>query len=362
MGKNKSTRIISNEVLKKIIFHIDDQFLLLQRLGKLQEEQMTRAAEHFTDKHIERMYLIGCGTSLNTALIGKRISEYFLKIPTEAMNAFEFMAHTPSAFLTRGTTVVAISQSGETTCTVQAAQRARDGGCYIVAVTSAPSSTLANVAHVTLLTHVIDEKIGPKTKGYTASLVTLYRFFLSLAQERNTISAHEIEELSGQLEKIPYLFKKFLDVKADRIKNLGKQFREIKHIIITATGFDLGVAEEVALKIIEMCKIPAEAQTIEEMMHGRLDMVNQNTGLIMLIPQESGRSKMIEVARAATDTGAFVILIVNGEQVDTQPIRLETVVLPGKFDGLFSPLCNLLLLQYLIYYIALEKTATKGRN
>lgn len=61
---------------------------------------------------IDRVYLIGCGTSYHAGLIAKNLIEGWARIPTEVEVASEFRYRNP--IITPTTLVVAVSQSGET--------------------------------------------------------------------------------------------------------------------------------------------------------------------------------------------------------------------------------------------------------
>ena len=61
-------------------------------------------------KDLQRVVLIGCGTSLNAAQVGRHFTERFAGLPAEVESASEYRYREP--ILDRNTLVVAISQSG----------------------------------------------------------------------------------------------------------------------------------------------------------------------------------------------------------------------------------------------------------
>jgi len=71
---------------------------------------------------VNRAVFVGCGTAYHAAMIGKRYTESFARIPCEAETGGEFRYKQP--VIDGRTAVFAISQSGETADTVEAARLA----------------------------------------------------------------------------------------------------------------------------------------------------------------------------------------------------------------------------------------------
>ena len=75
---------------------------------------------------LDRVILIGCGTSLNAAQVGRHLVERYCGLPAEAESASEFRYRDP--YIGPRTLVVSIGQSGETADTVAAMQMVKDKG------------------------------------------------------------------------------------------------------------------------------------------------------------------------------------------------------------------------------------------
>ncbi len=362
MDRSKWAYKRSKEDIEKILFHVNDQFSLLRKLGKMQKKVTIKAVEHFLFKQIPKIYYIGCGTSLNAALTGAEISERLLTIPAEAMNSFEFMSFVSTSSFVKGSAVIAISHSGESKVTTKGVLKAKERDCYIIALTAYPSSTLANTAHVVFPTGAADEKVGPKTKGHTACLVTLYGLLFDLARRKHDLSDSGAGKLEREMARIPSELKMFIDSNSEKIKDVGRRFREIKHIIVVSTRLNMGVAKETALKIIETCNISAQAEEMEEMLHGPLYMVNRTTGVILFASEEDEINKAVDVANSAAYLGACVAFIGCGVETNFQDVQVPLIMLSLDVDGLFTPLCNTLIVQQLISHIALERIVCGSGN
>src|SRR4029078_693721 len=75
---------------------------------------------------VERVVLIGMGTSLHAAMIGKRYFEEVARVPAETDNGSEFRY--PDPVLSPTTLVVSVSQSGETVDVLEAMAVAKAAG------------------------------------------------------------------------------------------------------------------------------------------------------------------------------------------------------------------------------------------
>lgn len=103
----------------------------------IDELTLTRQELNF----IDRVYLIGCGTSYHAGLIAKNLIEGWARIPTEVEVASEFRYRNP--IITPTTLVVAVSQSGETADTLAAIRDARIKGAKVFGITNVTGSPVA---------------------------------------------------------------------------------------------------------------------------------------------------------------------------------------------------------------------------
>ena len=93
---------------------------------------------------LERVVLIGCGTSLHAAQVGRHYIERLAGIPAEAESASEFRYRDP--LIGPRTLVVSIGQSGETADTVAAMHLAREKGATLLTICNAEESQAARIA------------------------------------------------------------------------------------------------------------------------------------------------------------------------------------------------------------------------
>ncbi|MBL7183754.1 MAG: isomerizing glutamine--fructose-6-phosphate transaminase, partial [Anaerolineae bacterium] len=87
---------------------------------------------------IERMFIVACGTSAYSALVGKFIIETLARIPVEVDYGSEFRYRDP--LINERTVVLAITQSGETVDTLAAMEEARSKGAKLLSIVNVMGS------------------------------------------------------------------------------------------------------------------------------------------------------------------------------------------------------------------------------
>ena len=92
-------------------------------------------------KNINRILIIGCGTSWHAGLVGEYLFEEFSRIPVEVEYASEFRYRNP--ILTENDVVIAISQSGETADTLAAIELAKSKGATVLGICNVVGSSIS---------------------------------------------------------------------------------------------------------------------------------------------------------------------------------------------------------------------------
>ena len=90
------------------------------------------------------MFVVACGTAFHSGLVAKYAIEHWTRLPVEVEIASEFRYRDP--VLGPDTLTLAVSQSGETIDTLEAARHARRQGSQVIAVTNTVGSSLAREA------------------------------------------------------------------------------------------------------------------------------------------------------------------------------------------------------------------------
>ena len=166
----------------------------------------TIAAEtaHHLRGRPSRIYLVGCGDSLDAGIAVRSAWERLLGIPTEPVPALMFSRYLvdtapPDAL------VVALSQSGKVSRVTECAHVAVNRGLEVVAITANSASPLAQESGTSVI--VTDfPKLGviPGTSSYTFNMTLLFELGAALA-EAWMGGGEFVQELRKGIDALPSL-------------------------------------------------------------------------------------------------------------------------------------------------------------
>src|SRR5574341_456959 len=128
-----------------------------------------------------RVYLVGCGDSWYCGLATRLAFEAWAGVPTEAFQALEFSRYY-SRYAPSDSLVVAISNSGRVSRTIEAVVRARARGMKTIAGTSTLDSRIALEAELAIDLGYTERRFAPGTSSYIASLLLEYCVALHIAE------------------------------------------------------------------------------------------------------------------------------------------------------------------------------------
>lgn len=311
-----------------------------------QPDTIIHAGENFADaintvvdflKVSKNTYITGSGTSYNAALVAKYLWQKYGKIKVEPIISSEvsFSAEViePNSIL------IAISQSGESADVLEAVNIAKKSNAKILSILNILTSSLAQESSV-----VVGMNCGPEigvaaTKSFTAQLSIIYKI---------------AEKLSDGLLKMDgdKISKAALQILADhnKIKEIAKEIRDIQDIYILGRAVHYPIATEAALKLKELAYIHAEGIPGGELKHGPLALMDSGVYVIIINPADFTYTDTLTSAREIKARGAKIIGISDKpSDVYDHWVQIPTV------DEPFYPLVEIIPIQLLSYYCALEK-------
>ena len=303
-------------------------------------------------KEVTKISLVACGTSYHAAFIAKYWLESFLKLPIDIDIASEFRYRTPY-FPEKGM-VIFISQSGETIDTLEALRYAKKNNQYCIALVNRTESTMAREAH-NVLPLLAGVEIGvASTKAFTAQLFVLAYLCLWMAVSRKNIEKETLHAYIQDLINLPALMQEMLQDVAD-IKKIAHILSQAKNILYIGRGNTFPLALEGALKLKEISYIHTEGYAAGEMKHGPIALIDQDTPVLVLAPENDYMEKTFSNMQEAYARGAFIFLISNKPYEETSK-NFCHLKMPNT--GFFStPVLYSLPIQLIAYYTAHEKKA-----
>ncbi|CAI8014450.1 Glutamine--fructose-6-phosphate aminotransferase [isomerizing] [Geodia barretti] len=288
---------------------------------------------------LERVVLIGCGTSLHAAQVGRHYIERLAGIPAEAESASEFRYRDP--IIGPRTLVVSIGQSGETADTVAAMHLAREKGATLITICNAEESQAARVADGALYMHAGLEVGVASTKTFVASLTILQLL----------LDAETTRRLVDQMARGPGLIGEVL-AEANLYSSLARRIGHYDNFLFLGRGANAAIASEGALKLKEISYIHAEGYPAGEMKHGPIALIDPEMCTVALAPRDDLRDKTLSNIKEVKARGGLVVAVLTKGD-DEAASEVDFPLFIPQAPDLLMPLVTTVPLQLLSYYIAL---------
>ena len=302
-------------------------------------------------KEIQRVVLVGMGTSNHAAMLGRLFFEQLARIPAEAENASEFRYRNPP--LDPHTLLISIGQSGETVDTLAAMDEARSRGIPQITICNTEGSQATRVADATLFIRAGQEVGVASTKCLTNSVVSLLLLAAYTGKVRGVLPQEQLASLVAELTRLPATLGDLLERDGD-VQNLASEFYTADHFLFLGRGLGYPVALEGALKLKEVSYIHAEGYPAGEMKHGPIALVDKNMPVVAIAPQDEVYDKMVgNVSEVKARDGVVIGIVTEGEET-IRGLADFTIDLP-PMAALLAPIAALIPLQLLAYHVAAQK-------
>lgn len=253
------------------------------------------------------IYLVGSGTSRN-ALVGvEPLLDRLVPAGVRVRGPLAFLAETAGMRKGKGIAIF-LSQTGTTATTVQAVSHAVSLGWRTLTFTADRRSPVGRVSGEIVVIPVGREPVGPKTKGYTASVLALILMARALAGQ----DVHS-REFTGELSRL-------IAYARGVVAELAELREGCDFFMILGQERHYATALEGSLKISEMSGVAAAAFDTEEAFHGRFHGLSSFSAALFV----AGTSAQYDMAAA----GAAVLSDLG---IASRILNL-TASLPGPHD------------------------------
>jgi len=292
--------------------------------------------DEFAKNLEDEIDIVAAGTSQHAGLAFL----YASKIKGRLIISSEFGA------LYRGGSILAISQSGETADTLQAARIAHERGEKVYGLVNVNGSTLTRISDFIIHTHAGPEIGVAATKTFTSQLAVLYA--VDAVMKGNPRPRFDLNHVADFDKKM---------------KPLANELKNVKELFYIGRGPSVVTAKEGALKLKELAYIHAEAYEGGELKHGPLALIETGTPIIAICPNDEHRKKMMgNLEEIKARGGKLFIFGENGDK-ELEELSDRFYGLP-KIQNEYSPISYIIPLQLLAYHTAvlLGKDPDKPRN
>jgi len=296
---------------------------------EMEKSHMKEISEKFQE--FDKIYLVGCGSSLSTCFSSKDAMNIVSNRDLEVFTGYEFYYHKKLQEKNAG--VILTSQSGETADTLAALRRAQNEGMYTVSIINEAESTMMQESDDVVLTRCGRETAILGTKTYMTQLMCLYQTLFTME------NSPEAKKVIKDLEKIPQITQELLKNTEEDNKKLAKQYAEYDIFYCMGSGPNYGLAYKLAMTMfMEGALKHACSLYSGEFRHGLIERVEQNIPVVFLdadYPGDEFTRKSIEFSRKI------------GAKNITYKMQDYT-----NIDPLLAPFVLVVPLEWFIYYLA----------
>ena len=288
-------------------------------------------------KQAKNLYITGSGTSYNAAEIAKHLMSKFAKIKINTLISSE-LPFSPNE-IEPNSTLITISQSGESADVLEAVKIAKESNAKILSVVNLLNSSLSQQSSLAIGLNCGPEIGVAATKSFTSQLAILYRITDQLCNGCINPNWKKVSDAISQILSNNL-----------KIKELAKNLKEITDIYVLGRGIHLPIAREAALKLKELSYIHAEGIPGGELKHGPLALMDSNVYVIIINPDDSSYNDTLNSANEIKARGAKIIGI-SDKKSDVYDYWIKV----PSIDEALYPIIEIVPIQLLAYYSALEK-------
>ncbi len=300
-------------------------------------------------KKAKGIFFVASGSSYNACLLGSYIFSSVSKIHVNVIDAAEFKYY--RHFISPETLVIGVSQSGETADVIESIKVAKNKGAKIGSITNTYGSTLYRLSDIPILMNMGSEISVIATKTYSSQVMILTSLAYILAGKKDMLKDNIIlikDQINSLLNQ----------ENTSIVKEIAHELSREEHLYLIGRGPNYASALEGALKIKEISYIHAEAFSGGALKHGSIALISPQSKIIAIAPEDDTYEEIISNVMEIKARGGKVI----GITTKPNPAFDKTIIVPK--NEIFQGILNIIPLQVLAYYLALERNLNpdKPRN
>jgi glucosamine--fructose-6-phosphate aminotransferase (isomerizing) len=308
------------------------------------EDEFARVAAAIRERKATTIRMVGHGSSDNAASYGVYA---FGLLPrwTALRDSISLIVYYGAELDMSGCTVLALSQSGKTPDVVQYVERVRERGAFTVAITNDPDSELAAAA----------DDVLPLCAGTELAVAATKTYFNALAA-LGLLAAHAAgdgERFSDGLRGVTDLLRQLIPVLEARITTVAVPFAFLGRMFVVGRGAEFSTAREIALKLLETCRVAAEPLTATDLAHGPVAALDSLFPVWAIASDDETLPAVLEAVARAQQTGATVIA--SGTAAEAVVGAEYFLPVPRPASPLLSPLLSVVPGQLFAWALARTK-------
>ena len=327
----------------RFLAEIREQPTALRRLLDLRAE-FERVAGEMVERRATTVRMVGHGSSDNAASFGVYA---FGLLPrwTALRDSISLTVYYGADLDMTGCTALGLSQSGRTPDVVEYLRRAGRHGAFTVALTNDLDSELAEVADAALPLAAGREDAVAATKTYSNELTAL-TLLAGYAAGRG-------QQMADQLHRVSELLDEVTPRIESSVRELAVPFAYAGRMFVVGRGAEFATAREIALKLLETCRVAAEPLTATDLAHGPVAALDPLFPVWAIASDDATLPAVLEAIERAREAGARVVA--SGTAADGVRSADYVLPVPRPPEPLLSPLLSILPGQLFAWALARAK-------
>jgi glucosamine--fructose-6-phosphate aminotransferase (isomerizing) len=296
---------------------------------KEEKSHMIEISERF--RELDRIYLVGCGSSLSTCYSAKDALNMTFDVDIEVFTGYEFYYH--KKIENKNVGLLLTSQSGETADTMAALRKAKEKGLYSVSITNESESSMTKEADDTVITRCDRETAILGTKTYMTQLLSLYQILFGMDESSPSL------EVLKDLEMLPKITENLLKETESDNKELARAYADQEIFYCMGSGPNYGLAYKLSMTMFMEGALKHACPLYSgEFRHGLIERAEKDVPIVFLDADYPGD----ELTRKSIEFG--------------NKIGCKNIIYNMKdysdLNSLLSPFILAIPLEWFIYYLA----------
>lgn len=332
--------------------YINEESFIFKTVLNNYQTKLKPFIDYVKTHSIKRCLILATGSSFNAGLCTKYYFENKANILVELKEPFNFNYY--EKLDPQTDIVIAISQSGKSTSTIDALDKIRSSDIPIFVLTADIQSTICQKADYILDINCGKENVGFVTKGFLMTVLNLQLMALILAKQNYSISKDSYNDSLQQLYNISDLIPEIIIQTLSFFKKNSDKLIKFERFIALGYGSSYGIAKEFETKFTETIRLPSTGFELEAYMHGPYLEANKNHCLFFIennnFDEQYYRSLCLKNYLSNYVGQIYTISTGKLDRKDNNNLNIDIPI-----DHHLSPLITVIPFQILAYQIATEK-------
>ncbi len=295
----------------------------IRSLVAKREELTGELVKRFLERPYDTIWIVASGSSFNASLCSRYYLRNMLGVEVKVVSPGIFAAYeTP---LRENEFLFFISQSGYSTNTIAALDKAREMGREAICLTGNVEADVKNHSDLVVDYGVGQEKVGYVTLGVTSLVTFLTLFAIEAAQKSGRIKAQEANACFDEVLKAADFNESTQEATYKFIQKHYKAFTAMDRVFLSGSGSSYGVAMEGSLKLSETVQVMTICYDTEEFLHGPALQLTPNHTVFLVDSGDENSERVHRIyaaVRSVTDR-AFLLTPTKGPDDDENVLVLK---------------------------------------